>query len=88
MDVFNNLSAPYFLSEGSLLNFYRNFSCGQADVDFSLELKWWSESDNRKQLHDGLEAKGLSQFDTFGVFGEVGNKFYSSPLFREALKIG
>ena len=83
VDVFNNLSAPYFLSAGSLLNFYRTFSCGRADVDFSLELTWWNESDNKKQLYDGLAAKGLWNYDTFGVFGEVGIRCYISILFMQ-----
>lgn len=71
MDVFNNLSAPYFLAEGSLLNFHRNFSAGKADVDFSLELEWWKQSDHKSQLAALLTKKGLWQFDTFGEFGEV-----------------
>ena len=71
LDVFNNMSAPYLLSEGSLLNFYRNFSAGEADVDFSLELEWWILSDHKTQLAAALTEKGIWQYDTFGVFGEV-----------------
>ena len=75
VDVFNNLSAPYFLAEGSLLNFHRNFSAGEDDVDFSLDLEWWKKSDHKSQLYDQLTKKGLWLWITFGEFGEVLIKF-------------
>ena len=71
VDVFNNLSAPYLLAEGSLLNFHRNFSTGKSDVDFSLELEWWKKSDHKRELAALLTEKGMSHFDTFGEFGKV-----------------
>merc|ERR1712147_464386 len=72
VDVFNNLSAPYLLAEGSLLNFHRNFSTGKADVDFSLELGWWNQSDHKSKLASSLTEKRLWHYDTFGKFGEDG----------------
>ena len=76
VDVFNNLSAPYLLAEGSLLNFHRNFSTGKADVDFSLELGWWNQSDHKSKLASLLTEKGLWHYDTFGKFGEVLIRIY------------
>ena len=66
---------------------------GQADVDFSLELKWWILSDHKTQLAAALTEKGIWQYDTFGEFGEVhsSQKIYdlsvSSSVGRPNLRI-
>merc|ERR1711976_78191 len=36
LQIFKEISAPYMLSEGSLLYLYRNCSLGSSDIDFSL----------------------------------------------------
>ena len=46
VDVFNNLSAPYLLAEGSLLNFHRNFSTGKSEMWISP----WNLSGGKNQI--------------------------------------
>ena len=84
LDIFNNMSAAYLLTEGSLINFYRNFSCGKDDVDFAIELKWWMEADNKKQMATMLEEKGIWKYDTFGEFGQTG---YEEKWQRDGIKV-
>ena len=84
LDVFKSLSAPYLLSEGSLLQFHRNFSTGNADVDFTLEYWWWMEGDNRDTLKTMLEDKEFKRNITFGTFGEPG---YEEAWRRDDIKV-
>ena len=72
LDIFKSLSAPYLLSEGSLLQFHRDFSTGEADVDFTLESWWWREGDNRDTLKTMLEDRGFTRTTVFGTLGEPG----------------
>ena len=84
LDIFKSLSAPDLLSEGSLLQFHRNFSTGDADVDFTLEYWWWMEGDNRETLKAMLEDKEFKRNITFGTFGEPG---YEEAWRRDDIKV-
>ena len=84
LDIFNSLHAPYLLSEGSLLQFHRDFSTGSSDVDFTLEAWWWKEGENRKDLKGMLEMKGMGRNIVFGNFGETG---YEEAWGRDGIKV-
>ena len=84
LDIFKSLSAPYLLTDGSLLHFHRNFSTGESDVDFSLELWWWVEGDNRDKLKTMLKKKAFKKEVVFGSFGETG---YGEAWSRGGIKI-
>ena len=73
LDIFSALNASYHLSEGSLLNFHRNHSTGDADIDFSVEMGWWMRGNNSEMLKYKMENAGMKRNLTFGEFGEVGD---------------
>ena len=62
--VLSALAAPYMLADGSLLQFYRNCTTGNSDVDFAIQVKWWQ--DNQKRLQQELIKKGFKREKTFG----------------------
>ena len=84
LDIFSSLSAPYLLSEGSLLQFYRDFSTGQSDVDFTLESWWWKQGENRDKLKTMLEKKLFKRNIVLGTFGEPG---YEEAWGRDNIRI-
>ena len=75
LDIFMSLNARYHLSEGSLLNFHRNYSTGNSDIDFSLEMEWWTRGNNSKLLRKMMEDAGLKNLNlSLGEFGQVRHK--------------
>ena len=64
LEVMNGLSAPYLLSEGSLLQLYRNCSVGTSDIDIGLSHQWWIK--HQEELRTGLENKGFTNTVVFG----------------------
>jgi hypothetical protein len=80
--LFNSLSAPYLLSEGSLLHLYRNCSVGNSDLDFSLEHSWWME--NKEKLDNDLANAG---FNRTAVFGNIDMFGYEEAWEKNDIKV-
>ena len=82
LSILNRLSAPYLLSEGSLLHLYRNCSVGLSDIDFSLEQEWWKM--NQDNLHKAMEKAG---FNRTAVFGKIENFGYEEAWEESGVKV-
>ena len=82
IEILNQLSAPYLLSDGSLLHLYRNCSVGLSDIDFSLDLGWWKE--NKGKLDEKLEDAGFTQT---AVFGDIGHFGYTEAWGMYGIKV-
>ena len=81
--VLRELSAPYYLSEGSLLYLYRDCDLGQSDLDLVLDLAWWNKT-NSQALQGELAALGFTRTLVFGQLEEVG---YEESYTRHDIKV-
>eukprot|EP00092_Neocalanus_flemingeri_P054551 GFUD01064251.1.p1 GENE.GFUD01064251.1~~GFUD01064251.1.p1 ORF type:complete len:295 (-),score=74.58 GFUD01064251.1:3-812(-) len=79
---FSSLSAPYLLSDGSLLHLYRNCSVGLSDLDFSLDQAWWE--DNKEELKEELSIAG---FKLTAVFGNMNMFGYEESWQKNGVKV-
>ena len=82
LEVMNSLSAPYLLSEGSLLQLYRNCSVGTSDIDIGLSQQWWIK--HQEELRKGLENKG---FTNTVVFGNISYFGYEQAWTLDGIKV-
>ena len=82
LEVFTELSAPYLLSEGSLLHLYRNCSVGLSDIDFSLGHQWWKT--NKDYLNKKLLA---ARFNQTAVFGSIESFGYEEAWEKDGIKV-
>ena len=81
--VLRRLSAPYYLSEGSLLYLYRDCGLGQSDLDLVLDLAWWNKT-NSRHLQEELAALGFTRTLMFGQLEAVG---YEESYTRHGIKV-
>ena len=82
LEVMNELSAPFLLSEGSLLQLYRSCSVGNSDIDIALSHKWWKE--HPEELRIGLEKKGFTNTIVFGKMDSFG---YEQAWTMDGIKV-
>ena len=82
-EISSQLAAQLVISEGSLLQLYRNCSLGESDMDFLLPLSWWN-STNSKQLRAALEE---ANFKNTIVFGELEHVGYEESWVRNGVKV-
>ena len=80
--MFSNVSAPYLLSDGSLLQLYRNCSVGLSDLDFSLDQAWWKE--NKQELEKELVTAG---FKLAAIFGNMNMFGYEEAWEKNGVKV-
>ena len=64
ISLFNVLSTPYMLTDGSLLNLFRHCGTGFSDIDFTIQLNWWRN--NSANLRREFRKRGFKQEETFG----------------------
>ena len=81
--VLSRLSAPYYLSEGSLLALYRDCDLGQSDLDLVVDLAWWNKN-NSHHLQGELATLGFTRSLVFGQLEEVG---YEESYTRHDIKV-
>ena len=82
IEVLTSLSAPYLLSEGSLLHLYRNCDVGLSDLDISLDQGWWET--NWKKVEKLLKDAGFGRTLVFGSFGSFG---YEESWEKDGIKV-
>ena len=70
ISILNRLDAPYNLHGGTLLFWYRNCSLGKEDIDFTIELEWFSKNNNK--LKKEIINNGWKLEKTFGTIGKAG----------------
>ena len=78
------LGVQLIISEGSLLQLYRNCSLGDSDMDFLLPLSWWNTTNSLK-LKAALEA---ANFQNALVFGQLERVGYEESWTRNGVKAG
>ena len=81
-EISAQLAVQLIISEGSLLQLYRNCSLGLSDLDFLLPLSWWNKT-NSKQLKAALEE---AKFKNTFVFGQLEHVGYEESWVREGVK--
>ena len=77
--ISSNLGVQLMISEGSLLQLYRNCSLGDSDMDFLLPLSWWN-------THNSIKLKAAlkkANFQNTAVFGQLGHVGYEEAWNRE-----
>ena len=82
-EISSQLAAQLVISEGSLLQLYRNCSLGESDMDFLLPLSWWNTT-NSKHLTAALEE---ANFKNTIVFGELEHVGYEESWVRNGVKV-
>ena len=83
-EISTSLSVVLIISEGSLLQLYRNCSLGQSDMDFLLPVFWWNTT-NSINLKAALEA---ANFQNTLVLGQLGRVGYEESWTRNGIKAG
>ena len=83
VEVLRGLSAPYYLSAGSLLYLYRDCGLGQADMDLDVDLSWWNKN-NSLALQETLAAQGFTRILVLGQLEEVG---YEESYTKNDIKV-
>ena len=81
-EISSMLGVELIISDGSLLQLYRNCSLGESDLDFLLPLSWWN-STNSQNLKAAL---GEANFQNKEVFGQLGHVGYEESWSREGVK--
>ena len=82
--ISSKLGVQLMISEGSLLQLYRNCSLGQSDMDFLLPVFWWNTT-NSINLKAALEA---ANFQNTLVLGQLGRVGYEESWTRNGIKAG
>ena len=80
--ICSKLGVQLMISEGSLLQLYRNCSLGDSDMDFLLPLSWWN-THNSQKLTSALE---VANFQNTAVFGQLGQAGYEESWDRNGVK--
>jgi hypothetical protein len=80
--ILNNLIAPYNIHGGTLLSWYRDCSLGGQDIDFTLELEWFTK--NNKKLRNNLLKHGWKMER---IFGQIGNAGYEEAWLKNNIKV-
>ena len=83
-EISASLSVVLIISEGSLLQLYRNCSLGESDMDFLLPVFWWNTTNSLK-LKAALEA---ANFQNTLVLGQLGRVGYEESWTRNGIKSG
>lgn len=83
VSVFSHLSVPYFISDGSLLHLHRNCSLGTSDLDFVVQLHWWSKA-NSQRLQVALQDRGFRRRDFWGKLERIG---FEESWVRQEVKV-
>ena len=81
-EISSHLAVELIISEGSLLQLFRNCSLGESDMDFLLPLSWWNSANSRK-LQTALEE---ANFEKTIVFGELEHAGYEESWSRDGVK--
>ena len=82
--ISSKLGVQLMISEGSLLQLYRNCSLGESDMDFLIPLSWWN-TPNSIKLKAALE---VANFQKALVFGELEHVGYEESWTRNGVKAG
>ena len=80
--ICSKLGVQLMISEGSLLQLYRNCSLGESDMDFLLPLAWWNTT-NSINLKAALEE---ANFKRIAVFGQLEHVGYEESWDREVMR--
>ena len=81
-EISSRLGVELIISDGSLLQLYRNCSLGESDLDFLVPLSWWNTA-NSQNLRAALEE---ANFENTKVFGQLGHVGYEEAWSREGVK--
>ena len=68
VNLFTSLNTSYMITDGSLLQMYRNCSTGLSDVDFVIDLGWWRN--NHVKMVGELIKGGFRMEKRFGDLSE------------------
>ena len=82
LTILNQMNAPYNLHAGTLLSWYRDCSLGGSDIDFTIDLSWFTK--NNAQLKTQLLNQGWKQRHVFGTFGKPG---YEEAWVKNKIKV-
>lgn len=82
VSILNKIDAPYNLHGGTLLSWYRDCSVGNQDIDFTLDLKWFTE--HNKLLAKTLKNNGWRMEHAYGKFGKPG---YEEAWLKRNIKV-
>ena len=81
-EISSRLGVELIISDGSLLQLYRNCSLGESDLDFLVPLSWWNTA-NSQNLRAALKE---ANFENTKVFGQLGHVGYEEAWSREGVK--
>jgi len=78
--LFEEIGASWALFAGTLLEFVRDHTLGNSDIDFMLDFKWWKE--NERAVEDAFKRKGYVQYyNGFKAFGSLPKKMRGATAF-------
>ena len=81
--VLTSISAPFYISEGSLLYLYKDCGLGDADLDLVVDLSWWN-STNGESLNQALISAGFQRIKVSGKLEELG---YEESYLKNDIKV-